>query len=85
VTALGQATSELTVIHGLEPELTKKLAKRKARIHEVPIGYSGRSYHKLLNQRTPILRRLDGLLPLPPLSLIAIVERRPAGADRTRV
>jgi len=30
----------------LEPELTIKLAKRRARIHEVPIGYSGRSYQE---------------------------------------
>ena len=30
----------------LEPELTIKLAKRQARIHEVPIGYSGRSYQE---------------------------------------
>ena len=30
----------------LEPELTIKLAKRRARIHEVPISYSGRSYQE---------------------------------------
>jgi glycosyltransferase involved in cell wall biosynthesis len=30
---------------------------------------------KLLNQLTPILRRLDGVLPLPPLSLVAILKR----------
>ena len=30
----------------LEPELTIKLAKRQARIHEVPISYSGRSYQE---------------------------------------
>lgn len=28
----------------LEPELTLKLAKRRARVYEVPINYSGRSY-----------------------------------------
>ena len=28
----------------LEPELTIKLAKRQARIFEIPISYSGRSY-----------------------------------------
>ena len=28
---------------------------------------------KLLNQLTPLLRRLDGVLPLPPLSLIAVL------------
>jgi len=32
---------------------------------------------KLLNQLTPILRRLDGVLPLPPLSLIAVLTRAP--------
>ncbi len=30
----------------LEPELTIKLAKREARIFEVPISYSGRTYHE---------------------------------------
>ena len=30
----------------LEPELTIKLAKRRARIHEVPISYSGRTYQE---------------------------------------
>jgi len=30
----------------LEPELTIKLAKREARIFEVPIGYSGRTYQE---------------------------------------
>ena len=30
----------------LEPELTIKLAKREARIFEVPIGYSGRTYNE---------------------------------------
>ena len=31
---------------GIEPEITVKLAKRKARIFEVPISYSGRSYNE---------------------------------------
>jgi glycosyltransferase involved in cell wall biosynthesis len=30
----------------IEPELTIKLAKRQARIFEVPISYSGRTYHE---------------------------------------
>src|SRR5512140_1909115 len=30
----------------IEPELTIKLAKREARIFEVPISYSGRTYHE---------------------------------------
>jgi glycosyltransferase involved in cell wall biosynthesis len=34
---------------------------------------------KLLNLLTPILRVLDGVLPLPPLSLIAIVKRGEEG------
>jgi glycosyltransferase involved in cell wall biosynthesis len=29
---------------GIEPELTAKLARRRARIYEVPISYAGRSY-----------------------------------------
>ena len=29
---------------GIEPELTAKLARRKARIYEVPISYHGRTY-----------------------------------------
>ena len=29
---------------GTEPEITVKLAKRKARIFEIPIRYSGRTY-----------------------------------------
>ncbi len=31
---------------------------------------------KLLNALTPLFRRLDGLLPLPPLSLIAVLQPR---------
>jgi glycosyltransferase involved in cell wall biosynthesis len=31
---------------GIEPELTAKAAKRKLRIYEVPISYSGRSYEE---------------------------------------
>jgi len=31
---------------GVEPELTAKLAKRKIRIYEVPISYSGRTYEE---------------------------------------
>ena len=34
----------------IEPELTIKLAKRHARIFEVPISYSGRTYGDLENQ-----------------------------------
>jgi hypothetical protein len=29
---------------GIEPELTAKLARRRARIYEVPISYHGRTY-----------------------------------------
>lgn len=35
---------------------------------------------KLLNMLTPLFRRVDGWLPLPPLSLIAVLERPGAGA-----
>ena len=31
---------------GIEPEMTAKLARMRARIYEVPISYSGRSYHE---------------------------------------
>jgi len=31
---------------GIEPELTAKVAKRKARIYEVPISYRGRTYEE---------------------------------------
>lgn len=31
---------------GFEPEFTMKIAKRKFRIYEVPISYSGRTYHE---------------------------------------
>lgn len=31
---------------GFEPEFTMKIAKRKLRIYEVPISYSGRTYHE---------------------------------------
>ncbi|MEO1085415.1 MAG: glycosyltransferase family 2 protein, partial [Acidobacteriota bacterium] len=29
---------------GIEPELTAKVAKKRARIYEVPISYHGRTY-----------------------------------------
>jgi len=29
---------------GIEPELTAKFARRRARIYEVPISYHGRTY-----------------------------------------
>ena len=31
---------------GFEPEITAKIAKRKCRVYEVPISYSGRDYHE---------------------------------------
>jgi 2-polyprenyl-3-methyl-5-hydroxy-6-metoxy-1,4-benzoquinol methylase len=37
----------------------------------------------LLNLMTPVFRRLDNLLPLPPLSLIAILERRSTQSQQT--
>src|SRR5262245_10971685 len=44
----------------IEPELTIKLAKRRARIFEVPISYSGRTYEegKKINWRDGILALL---------------------------
>ena len=40
---------------------------------------------KLLNLLTPLLRRIDPLLPLPGLSLIAIMERRDTAPQGSRV
>jgi glycosyltransferase involved in cell wall biosynthesis len=37
-----------------------------------------------LNALTPVLRRVDRVLPLPPLSLIAILEKAEAVADRAQ-
>jgi SAM-dependent methyltransferase len=37
---------------------------------------------KLLNQLTPLLRVIDAILPLPPLSLIAVLTRAPGGERR---
>jgi glycosyltransferase involved in cell wall biosynthesis/SAM-dependent methyltransferase len=37
----------------------------------------------LFNLMTPVFRRLDNLLPLPPLSLIAVLERRSAQSQET--
>jgi glycosyltransferase involved in cell wall biosynthesis/phospholipid N-methyltransferase len=37
----------------------------------------------LLNLMTPVFRRLDKMLPLPPLSLIAILERRSTQSQET--
>ena len=55
----------------IEPELTIKLAKRGARLLEVPIGYSGRSYQegKKINWK-------DGLK-----ALLAIVKFAVSGAS----
>jgi glycosyltransferase involved in cell wall biosynthesis/phospholipid N-methyltransferase len=43
-TALAQSIPLHSERFGIEPELTIKFAKRQARIYEVPIGYSGRTY-----------------------------------------
>src|SRR5438552_3967128 len=40
---------------------------------------------KLLNLLTPLLRRMDPLLPLPGLSLIAVMERRDTAPQGSRV
>jgi glycosyltransferase involved in cell wall biosynthesis len=54
----------------IEPELTIKLAKRQARIFEVPINYSGRSYEegKKINFK-------DGLLALIAIIKFALSDR----------
>ena len=42
---LARASARLTANRfGFEPEITARLAKRDARIYEVPISYSGRTY-----------------------------------------
>ncbi|MDQ2841720.1 MAG: glycosyltransferase [Acidobacteriota bacterium] len=43
-TTLAQSIPLRSERFGIEPELTIKFAKREARIYEVPIGYSGRTY-----------------------------------------
>jgi glycosyltransferase involved in cell wall biosynthesis len=45
-TTLGQSIPLRSQRFGIEPELTIKFAKREARIYEVPIGYSGRTYEE---------------------------------------
>ena len=54
----------------LEPELTIKLAKRRARLFEVPISYAGRTYHegKKINWR-------DGLRALGAMVRFALSDR----------
>jgi glycosyltransferase involved in cell wall biosynthesis/ubiquinone/menaquinone biosynthesis C-methylase UbiE len=45
-TALAQSIPLYSDRFGIEPELTIKFAKREARIYEIPIGYSGRTYEE---------------------------------------
>ena len=45
-TALAQSIPLYSNRFGIEPELTIKFAKREARIYEIPIGYSGRTYEE---------------------------------------
>ncbi len=45
-TSLAQSIPLRSERFGIEPELTVKFAKREARIYEVPIGYSGRTYEE---------------------------------------
>jgi glycosyltransferase involved in cell wall biosynthesis len=40
---------------------------------------------KILNLLTPLFRLLDNFLPLPPLSLIAVLRKPPSGAMETQV
>ena len=54
----------------IEPELTIKLAKRGARIFEVPISYSGRSY-----QEGKKIKARDGLLAIGAILKHAIAGR----------
>ena len=53
----------------IEPELTIKLAKRGARLREVPIGYSGRSY-----QEGKKIDWKDGLKALPAIFKFALSD-----------
>ncbi len=45
-TSFGQSVPITSDRFGLEPELTIKFARRKARIYEVPISYHGRTYEE---------------------------------------
>ncbi len=54
----------------IEPELTIKLAKRRARIFEVPINYAGRSY-----QEGKKITWRDGVLALIAIARFALSDR----------
>src|SRR5262245_60236820 len=54
---------------GVEPELTAKLAKARARIYEVPISYSGRSYWEGKK-----IRWTDGIVALWTIFRYAFVD-----------
>jgi SAM-dependent methyltransferase len=54
---------------GVEPELTAKLAKVRARIYEVPISYSGRSYWEGKK-----IRWTDGIIALWTIVRYAFVD-----------
>ena len=41
---LGRAESRSPIAFAIEPEITAKIAKQKARIFEIPISYYGRTY-----------------------------------------
>ena len=65
----------------IEPELTIKLAKREARIFEVPISYSGRTY-----QEGKKIGWRDGVAAIAHILRYNVLPpRRPAAsADRSR-
>ena len=71
---------------GIEPELTARLAQARARIYEVPISYSGRTYAegKKINWRDGVaafwhILRFNTFVPPMPRYVPAI-ERAPAEA-----
>ena len=53
---------------GFEPEFTSKVAKRKFRIYEVPISYSGRDYTE--GKKNRMERRRCGDVVYHPLSAV---------------
>jgi glycosyltransferase involved in cell wall biosynthesis len=54
---------------GIEPELTAKLARLRARIYEVPIAYAGRTYAEGKK-----IRWTDGLVALWTIAYFAVVH-----------
>jgi hypothetical protein len=76
---------------GIEPELAARLAQSRARIYEVPISYSGRTYEegKKINWKDGVaaiwhILRYNLFPPRPPVYVPPSSEDVPAGAIQHR-